>query len=77
MRLGFEIDVDSVDLIETPVEALSRELRRAFETEPLVLREKAAAAVAAAHGRFTWEHAGQRIEEYLGQILEAGSPGPA
>jgi glycosyltransferase involved in cell wall biosynthesis len=74
MRLGFEIDVDEINIVGIRADALARTMRRAFETEQLILKEMAANAVAMAHGRFTWRHSVDVAEQFLAEIVADQNP---
>jgi glycosyltransferase involved in cell wall biosynthesis len=69
MRLGFEIDVDEINIVGIRADELARTMRRAFETEQLILKEMAANAVAMAHGKFTWRHSVDIAEQFLAEIV--------
>lgn len=69
MRLGFEIDVEEINIVGIRPDALARTMREAFETELLILKEMAANDVAMAHGSFTWRHSVDIAELYLAELV--------
>lgn len=71
LRLGFPVDVEEVDFCEIPVEALAAAMRAAYEADPEVVAAKAAAGAARVAERFTWRHAGERIEGCLREAAAA------
>lgn len=69
MRLGFEIDVDAVNVVAIRVEALAETMRRAQQTPQLLLNEMSGNGVAMAHGRFRWSHSVDLAEAFLTEIV--------
>ena len=69
MRLGFEIQIEEIGIVGIRPDALARTMRRAFDTDQLILKEMAANAVAMAHGKFSWANSVDVAEGFLLEIL--------
>jgi glycosyltransferase involved in cell wall biosynthesis len=69
MRLGFEFDVDSINVVGIRVEALAATMRRAADTSQLLLNEMAANGVAVAHSRFRWSHSVDIAEACIADLV--------
>ncbi len=69
MRLGFELDIDAINIVGIRAEALAATMRRAAETSRLLLNEMAANGVAMAHGRFRWSHSADIAEACVAELL--------
>ena len=69
MRLGFEIDVESVNLSEIRAEVLAKFLRRAYEANHEELSAKGAAGIVMAHGSHSWAQITDRMEKSLSELL--------
>lgn len=72
MRLGFEVEVDSVNLCEVKPTDLAAQMRQAFQAGRETLKAKAVEGVLLAHGRFTWTHTADHIEACLSDLLGRG-----
>jgi glycosyltransferase involved in cell wall biosynthesis len=75
VALGFRELVSEVDFCEMEVGTLIQALQAAWHASREEYRAKAAAGVAMAHGRFTWDHAVSIVREQLQQL--AASPARA
>jgi glycosyltransferase involved in cell wall biosynthesis len=69
MRLGFEIDVDSINIVGIKVKALAETMRRAANTSQLLLNEMAGNGVAMAHSRFRWSHSVDIAEACIAELV--------
>lgn len=69
MRLGFEIEVDSINVVGIRPDALAAAMRRATDTSQLLLNEMSGNGVAMAHGRFRWSHSADLVEDNLRDLL--------
>lgn len=69
MRLGFEFDVDAINVVGIRPEVLAEVMRRAERTPKLLLNEMAGNGVAMAHGRFRWSHSVDLAESFLTEIV--------
>ena len=77
MRLGFEIDVDSINIVGIRVEALAETMRRATNTSRLLLNEMAANGIAMAHSRFRWKHSADIAEACIAELVPGYHPRPS
>jgi glycosyltransferase involved in cell wall biosynthesis len=75
MRLGFEFDVDSVNIVGIRIEALAETMRRATNTPSMLLKEMAANGVAMAHGRFRWSDSVEAAESCIAELLPGADGG--
>ena len=71
LRFGFEITVPGIDLVEVDVRSLRDTMRTAYESDRLTRTEKATAGLAMAHGRFTWSHSVDQVEESLVELMSS------
>ena len=71
MRLGFEIDVESVHLCEIKPDVLAKSMRLAFESEQETLNAKSAACIVMAHGQFTWSRVTDRMERCISELMSS------
>jgi len=69
MRLGFDIDVDEINILEVKMPDFVDALRSAAAAPALERQEKALHGLVAAHGRFGWEHAAETAERCLYELL--------
>jgi glycosyltransferase involved in cell wall biosynthesis len=74
MRLGYRIELPSVDFCEVKPRALQAVLREAYETPPAVRRAKGAVGAQRAHAAFTWKHVVDLIEWNLAQLDDGAAP---
>lgn len=71
MRLGFEIDVESIHISEIKPSVLAAQMRQAFESNQDTLNAKSAASITMAHGRFTWPHTTDLMEQSINKIINS------
>ena len=69
MRLGFEIQIDEIGIVGIRPDALATTMRRAFDTDRLILKEMAANGVGMAHGKFGWTNSVDVAEGLLADIV--------
>ena len=72
VALGFSDEVDEVDFCEVRVSTLAEALRRAYEEPAAERARRAAAGVAVAHGRFTWEDSLGTVRRCLSELARPG-----
>jgi glycosyltransferase involved in cell wall biosynthesis len=73
-RLGFQIELPSVDFCEVQPRALQGVLRAAYEATPAERRTKGTVGAERAHAAFTWKHVTDLIEWSLAQLDDGTAP---
>ena len=74
MRLGFEIMVEELNLVQVQVSDLARTLRGVSRTKGETLEKMSRAAAASALGGWTWRHAAERMEDCFQDLVKARHP---
>lgn len=69
MRLGFEIDVESIHICEIKPDVLAKFMRQAFDASQETLNAKSAASIVIAHGHFTWAHTTDLMEKSIHELI--------
>lgn len=69
MRLGFDVDVDEINILEVKHNEFVDQLRTVAAAPALELKEKAMHGLVSAHSRFGWEHVAEIADRYLQELL--------
>jgi glycosyltransferase involved in cell wall biosynthesis len=75
MRLGFEIDVESIHLCEIKPEVLAKHMRLAFETSQETFKSKSASCIVKTHGNFTWSQTADLMEKFISELIDTTDSG--
>jgi hypothetical protein len=69
MRLGFDIDVDEINILEVKHAEFVKALQDVAVAPRLELQEKAMHGLVAAHSGFGWEHAAEIADRCLNELV--------